>query len=209
MAADATRRIYVVRHGNTFDKGDIVRRVGGRTDLPLSVSGREQAERLAGHFKTNGIAFDKAFSSPLKRTMETAETILNAQGGNLRIETATFLKEIDYGPDENAPEQDVVRRIGEEAMRRWEAEAIPPPGWRVDTEGLVAAWASFLSEFANSEAQNILAVTSNGIARFLLSLPALKNPDAALKLRTAAYGIIRIGADGTPILEAWNLRPAE
>ncbi|HAY06935.1 MAG TPA: histidine phosphatase family protein, partial [Hyphomonas sp.] len=25
-------RLFVVRHGNTFDKGDTVTRVGGRTD---------------------------------------------------------------------------------------------------------------------------------------------------------------------------------
>ncbi|MFZ4686424.1 MAG: histidine phosphatase family protein [Hyphomonadaceae bacterium] len=36
-------RIFIVRHGNTFDKGDVVTRVGGRTDLPLSTSGSAQA----------------------------------------------------------------------------------------------------------------------------------------------------------------------
>ncbi|MBR9836035.1 MAG: histidine phosphatase family protein, partial [Alphaproteobacteria bacterium] len=28
------RPVYIVRHGNTFDKGDTVTRVGARTDLP-------------------------------------------------------------------------------------------------------------------------------------------------------------------------------
>ncbi|HAO37083.1 MAG TPA: histidine phosphatase family protein, partial [Hyphomonas sp.] len=36
-------RLIIVRHGNTFDKGDTVTRVGGRTDLPLSASGLAQA----------------------------------------------------------------------------------------------------------------------------------------------------------------------
>ncbi|MBU2582479.1 MAG: histidine phosphatase family protein [Alphaproteobacteria bacterium] len=207
MAAELGKRVYVVRHGNTFDKGDIVRRVGGRTDLALSVSGREQADRLAAHFMANGIVFDKAYSSPLKRTMETARSILTAQGGNLPIEPATFLREIDYGPDENAPEEDVVRRIGEDALQKWETDAIPPPGWLVDNDGLTAAWASFLEQMAGTNARNILAVTSNGIARFLLNLPTLNNPDATLKLRTAAYGVIRIGDTGTPLLEDWNIRP--
>ena len=43
-------RLFVVRHGNTFDTGDVVTRVGGRTDLPLSKSGKAQAEKLAAHF---------------------------------------------------------------------------------------------------------------------------------------------------------------
>ena len=42
--------IYIVRHGNTFDKGDVVTRVGARTDLGLSSSGQTQAEALAIHF---------------------------------------------------------------------------------------------------------------------------------------------------------------
>ena len=36
--------ILICRHCNTFDKGDIIRRVGARTHLPLSLSGRAQAE---------------------------------------------------------------------------------------------------------------------------------------------------------------------
>ena len=41
--------IYIVRHGNTFDKGDVVTRVGARTDLPLSRSGFAQAEALGAN----------------------------------------------------------------------------------------------------------------------------------------------------------------
>jgi len=45
-----TRQLFIVRHGNTFDPGDTVTRVGARTDLPLSSSGRAQADALARHF---------------------------------------------------------------------------------------------------------------------------------------------------------------
>ena len=37
-------RVYIVRHGNTFDRGDVILRVGGRTDIPLSTSGIDQAK---------------------------------------------------------------------------------------------------------------------------------------------------------------------
>ena len=48
------RKVYIVRHGNTFDKGDVVTRVGARTDLPLSSSGQTQAEQLAAYFHVAG-----------------------------------------------------------------------------------------------------------------------------------------------------------
>lgn len=65
-----TARLIIVRHGNTFDKGDVVTRVGGRTDIPLSVSGRAQAESLAGHFSATSL--DSARSGPLKRRSATS-----------------------------------------------------------------------------------------------------------------------------------------
>ena len=39
-------QLLIVRHGNTFETGETPRRVGLRTDLPLSSSGRKQANAL-------------------------------------------------------------------------------------------------------------------------------------------------------------------
>ena len=67
-------RVYIVRHGNTFDKGDVNLRVGGKTDLPLSSSGVAQATRLRKAFQD--IEFKSVYSSDLKRTKQTAEAIM-------------------------------------------------------------------------------------------------------------------------------------
>ncbi len=53
-------RLIILRHGNTFDTGDIPTRVGAHTDLSLSVSGRMQADALAAHFRDT--VFRAAFS---------------------------------------------------------------------------------------------------------------------------------------------------
>ena len=92
------RTLYIVRHGNTFNKGDTVTRVGARTDLPLSSSGQAQAEALADHFRP--IAFAQAIAGPLKRTRQTAEAILAEQAAPPELEIGNFLREIDYGPAE-------------------------------------------------------------------------------------------------------------
>ena len=67
-------RIVICRHGNTFDKGDVVTRVGARTDLPLSSSGRAQAEILAAELSEYN--FTHAYCSPLMRTQQTAMAII-------------------------------------------------------------------------------------------------------------------------------------
>jgi probable phosphoglycerate mutase len=196
-----TARLIIVRHGNTFDKGDVVTRVGGRTDLALSVSGRAQAEALARHFA--GIPFATARSGPLKRTRETASAILAAQSDPPELATELFLREIDYGPDENRPEDEVIARIGKPALDAWESEFVPPPGWRVDPAAISGNWQQLFADLRD-EAGAHLIVTSNGIARFALHAAAVRHPDP--KLLTGAYGVIELSG-GSLTVTAWNVRP--
>lgn len=64
-------RIVLVRHGATaWNEG---RRCLGRTDIPLSATGRAQAERLCAALR--GERFDRVFSSPLSRALETARLL--------------------------------------------------------------------------------------------------------------------------------------
>jgi broad specificity phosphatase PhoE len=197
-------RIYIVRHGNTFEKGDTVTRVGGRTDLPLSASGRVQAEALARHFAGQEIAFASARTGPLKRTRETAETILAVQAAPPDLLTELFLREIDYGPDENRPEADVVARIGRQALEDWERRSIPPKDWRVDPAALVGNWQELFSDL-RGEPGDHLVVTSNGVARFALAAAGAGREDA--KLATGAWGVIVLDPSGDAAVEAWGLRP--
>ncbi len=199
--------VYIVRHGNTFDPGDVVTRVGGRTDLDLSASGRQQADVLAEHFKVGDVVFDLAYCSPLKRTRQTAQAILSSQRIKA-VQTEPFLTEIDYGPDENRPEAEVVSRIGEDALADWEAKATPPPGWLVDPEKLTADWLEFFARFdePSGKADTVLVVTSNGIARFALSALGFEKNVASIKLSTGAYGHFCLRGNRADML-AWNVKP--
>lgn len=196
-----TARLIIVRHGNTFDKGDVVTRVGGRTDLPLSVSGCAQAESLARHFA--GATFATARSGPLKRTRETATAILGAQVNPPELLTDLFLREIDYGPDENRPEEEVIARIGKAALDAWERDFIPPPGWRVDPAALVGNWQQLFAELRDQPGDHLI-VTSNGIARFALTAAGARGHDG--KLATAAWGVIVLEGEIVRV-EGWNIRP--
>jgi probable phosphoglycerate mutase len=194
--------LYIVRHGNTFDQGDVVTRVGGRTDLPLSSSGRVQARALGEHL--SGTRFVTARSGPLRRTRETAAAILAGQPDAPELATELFLREIDYGPDENRPEDEVLARIGREALEAWERESIPPPGWRVDPAALIGNWQELFSDLKDLPGAH-LVVTSNGIARFAVAAAGGKRTDA--RLPTGAYGIVELGADGQAGVVDWGVRP--
>lgn len=199
-------RIVICRHGNSFDKGDVVTRIGARTDLPLSISGIDQARGLTKQFSsgTSGFEFKLAFCSSLLRTYQTADFILTSGHDVNSLDILKFLTEIDYGVDENKPEEQVVARLGRDAITLWDEKAIPPEGWDVNPEELIQSWKDFFARYMDHEG-DILVVTSNGIARFALDAVDEITTDAPRKLRTAAYGIIEI-ENGHSKLTAWDIR---
>ena len=198
-------RLFVVRHGNTFDAGDVVTRVGGRTDLPLSSSGRKQAGALAAHFAET--RFTAALASPLERTRATARAILGTRTDAPALLIRSFLREIDYGPDENQPEAAVTARLGDAALKAWDEDGTPPVGWIVDPAAIRAGWAALLKDIGTlAHEANILVVTSNGTARFLPDVVDAAPDGLDRKLKTGARGEIDVTSARAEI-KAWNQRP--
>lgn len=199
----------IVRHGNTFESDTTPRRIGARTDLPLTAEGVLQAKALGAYFAAQGWVFGRVLSSTLLRARQTAEAILADQPGANTVEEAEFLKEIDHGPDEDQPEAAVVERIGASALNMWEMRAKVPPGWIVEPEKRIAAWQDIFAAPPTNEPT--LLVTSNGAARFaLLADPALNNAAAgltSLKLPTGGYGVITRRSEDKLHLDAWAMRP--
>ena len=210
------RNLVVIRHGNTFAPGETPRRVGAGTDLPLVASGEAQARAAGVALAAAGLRPDRVLTGPLKRARQTAALLLEAFEASPAPELASFLDEIDHGPDENRPEAEVTARLGEAAIAAWDRSGIAPEGWTVRREERIAAWREAVAEASRAGPGTTLLVTSNGAARFvLLAFPQLAaGPDASaagdggLKLRTGAWGRIRVAPDGTPTLVEWNVRPA-
>lgn len=197
--------LVIVRHGNTFNAGEPPRRIGARTDLPLTAAGLAQAQALGELFRVQGLIFTRALVSPLLRTRQTVDAILAMQPSPPQIEPADFLREIDHGPDENRTEDEVLARIGKAALNAWDATGTPPPDWTVDADSRIAAWRALLETLQPASAPTLL-VTSNGAARFALkAMPHASLP--SLKLRTGSYGVIRRAADGKLEVPVWDRRP--
>lgn len=193
----------IVRHGNTFEAGEPPRRIGARTDLPLTASGLAQGHALGAHFAERGWRFARVLVSPLLRTRASAEAILAHLPGMPEPRPCDWLREIDHGPDEDRDEAAVLARIGPHALAAWDERAEAPPGWQVDAEARIAAWRAL---FASGQDGATLLVTSNGAARFALVAAGQAVP-AGMKLPTGAYGVIRKDAEGTLDVAEWGTRP--
>jgi 2,3-bisphosphoglycerate-dependent phosphoglycerate mutase len=203
-------RIIIARHGNTFGPGDTPTRVGARTDLGLVDSGRRQGEALGQHLVREDMKPAITYSAVLKRTRETAELALAAANLPLQVLTETMFNEIDYGPDENKTEAQVVGRIGGKAIDDWNKYATVPDGWSVDAAEIKSNWHNFSERCLRIHCgETVLVVTSNGIARFAPFITGDFDGFAAahdIKLSTGAVGVIE-HIDRRWQVTQWNVRP--
>lgn len=207
-----TIKFLIARHGNTFAAGDVVCRVG-TTDLPLVDSGLQQGRLLGTYLQQNNLIPDVIFTSRLKRAIQTAEQAQKAMGTDLPIETLSIFNEIDYGPDENRPEEEVIARLGKEALAAWESQAIVPDGWKVDPVDIIRNWLDFAARLHQEYAgKTCLVVTSNGIARFSPYLTgdfATFSAQHGIKIATGAVCVFenKKASEQWNCL-AWNIKPA-
>ena len=208
-------KILIARHGNTFAKGDTIRRVGAKTDIPLVASGIEQAKMLGHYLRENNIKLAAAFSGPLQRAKQTAmEALKNSGNDNVELIIDNSFNEIDYGDDDGKAEDEVVTRIGKEALIKWDKEAIVPNGWLVEPEKIIQDWQNFAQMVTEKyEDKTVLVVTSNGTARFAPYLTgdfdAFKNSHK-IKMATGAISSLLYDCDSNRwLVEYWNLKPKE
>jgi len=97
----APTRLVLARHGETEWSKD--GRHTGRTDIPLTDVGREQARRLGAALA--GRSFSRVVSSPLSRATETA----HLAGFGTGLEIDADLREWDYGIWEGRRRVDIAR----------------------------------------------------------------------------------------------------
>ena len=190
--------LFLLRHGATAWNAD--GRLQGRTDEPLSATGRAEVASWRLPEMTRGA---RILSSPLSRAAETAR-ILSDEG--TAPETDPRLIEMDFGAWEGQRLAD-LRARDPGGMERIEAMGwdMTPPGG----ESPRAVWARLrplLREIAAS-GRPVLAVAHKGVIRAILARAwgwdFLGKPPA--RLLPARLHRLRLRADGEPEIVALNL----
>ncbi len=187
------RRIYLARHGET--EWSVARRHTGRTDLPLTARGEDQAlrlgERLAGH------AFSIVLSSPLARAWRTCELA----GFGATAQPEPDLVEWDYGAYEGLTAHAIRTQKPD-----WELFRDGCPGGESITA--VAARADrVLARIALPADGDALLFGSGHILRILAARWLGLDPSAGryLYLGTATLSVLGFhdGPDD-PVIHLWN-----
>ena len=180
---------YLIRHGVT--EWNAENRMCGRSDIPLSEAGRQQAEVLAKRLKL--IPLEALYSSPLKRALETARLISELTG--LQPILDERLVELDYGEWEGKLLADILRNEPA-TYRAWDADPaqLAPPGGE---SGLAAQQriVSFLDSLAGKHPQgHVLVVSHKTVCRLAICHVLGMSPSEyrrRLILSNAALSIIQ------------------
>jgi probable phosphoglycerate mutase len=185
------RRIVLVRHGETDWS-----RVGkhtGRTDVPLTDTGRAQAREVAGLL--DGWAFDAVYVSPLGRARDTLALL----GRTEAVTVLDDLREWDYGDDEGRTTPEI-----RESRPGWTVWGEGPAGGEtaLDVAGRVAR---VLLQAARHEG-DVLVVAHGHVLRVLvarwLGLPPTDGALFALDPATVSV----LGREREqPVIERWNV----
>ena len=105
-------KVILVRHGETdWNKNA---RFQGQTDVPLSETGKEQAEKVGQRLA--GEKISAIYSSDLSRAFETALAISRHHG--LKIEKLKALREINFGQWEGMSRQIILDEHGD-LYQKW------------------------------------------------------------------------------------------
>lgn len=200
MSPARITRLLVIRHGETLWNRE--GRIQGHIDIPLSLLGRLQAERLADALRDETI--DAVYSSDLQRAQQTAAGL--ALGRPLEVQASVALRERHFGAFEGLTWEEIHARDADSAAR-WKRRE---PDFRVGGgESLVELQARCIGELTRIAQQHPggqIAVVAHGGVLDCFYRAAVGLPLAASRSWVLGNASINrlLFADGQFSLIGWN-----
>ncbi len=122
------RKLVLLRHGESDWNRE--NRFTGWTDVDLSPQGIAEARAAGKLLKSEGYAFDVAYTSVLRRAIRTLWIALDELGQMwLPVEKSWRLNERHYGALQGLNKAEMAAKFGEEQVLAWRRSYdTPPPG---------------------------------------------------------------------------------
>jgi 2,3-bisphosphoglycerate-dependent phosphoglycerate mutase len=122
------RLLVLVRHGES--EWNLTNLFTGWKDVDLTENGVKEARNAGRKLKAQGIRFDIAFTSALKRAQRTLDLLLEEMGQtSIPVIKNLALNERDYGDLSGLNKDDARKKWGEEQVHVWRRSYdVPPPG---------------------------------------------------------------------------------
>jgi 2,3-bisphosphoglycerate-dependent phosphoglycerate mutase len=195
------RLLVLVRHGQS--EWNLKNLFTGWRDVDLTDKGIAEARTAGRKLKAQGIAFDVAFTSALKRAQNTLKLVLEEMGQpNIPVIADLALNERDYGDLSGLNKDDARAKWGEEQVHIWRRSYdVAPPGGESLKDTLARTLPYYVQEILPRVIRGervIVSAHGNSLRALIMVLDRL-TPDQIVKreLATGVPLIYRLNADST------------
>ena len=195
------RLLVLVRHGQS--EWNLKNLFTGWKDVDLTEAGVAEARAAGRKLKAQGLGFDVAYTSALKRAQRTLDLILEEMGqSGIPIVRDQALNERDYGDLVGLNKDDARKKWGEEQVLIWRRSYdVPPPGGESLKDTVARALPYFVQEILPRvlRGDRVLVSAHGNSLRALIMVLERLTPAAILKreLATGVPIVYRLNADST------------
>ncbi len=195
------RLLVLVRHGQS--EWNLKNLFTGWKDVDLTDQGMNEAREAGRKLKAQGLNFDVAFTSALKRAQRTLDLILTEMGTpGIPIMRDQALNERDYGDLVGMNKDDARKKWGDEQVLKWRRSYdIQPPGGESLKDTVARTLPYFIQEILPRVLRGertIVAAHGNSLRALVMVLERM-SPEQILKreLATGVPIVYRLNADST------------
>src|SRR5437764_6326357 len=199
---DMTDRLLVlVRHGQS--EWNLQNLFTGWRDVDLSAQGVAEARAAGRKLKAQGITFDVAFTSALKRAHRTLDLVVEEMGQRkLPVLADQALNERDYGDLVGLNKDDARKRWGDEQVHIWRRSYdVAPPGGESLRDTAARVLPYYIQEIQPRvlRGERVLVSAHGNSLRALVMVLDRHTTESILKLNldTGVPMIYRLNADST------------
>jgi 2,3-bisphosphoglycerate-dependent phosphoglycerate mutase len=195
------RVLVLVRHGQS--DWNLKNLFTGWRDVDLTEKGVTEAREAGRKLKAQGIKFDVAFTSALKRAQRTLDLMLTELDQTaIPIFRDQALNERDYGDLVGLNKDDARKKWGEEQVHIWRRSYdVAPPGGESLKDTLARALPYYVTDILPRvlRGERVLVAAHGNSLRALVMVLDKHTPDSITKLNldTGVPMIYRLNADST------------
>ncbi|HMK80099.1 MAG TPA: 2,3-bisphosphoglycerate-dependent phosphoglycerate mutase [Xanthobacteraceae bacterium] len=194
------RLLVLVRHGQS--EWNLKNLFTGWRDVDLTEAGVAEARAAGRKLKAQGLKFDCAYTSALKRAQRTLDLMLEEMGETVPIVRDQALNERDYGDLVGLNKDDARKKWGDEQVLIWRRSYdVQPPGGESLKDTVARALPYFVQEILPRVLRGertLVSAHGNSLRALIMVLERL-TPDQILKreLGTGVPIIYHLNADST------------
>jgi len=195
------RLLVLVRHGQS--DWNLKNLFTGWRDVDLTEKGVAEAREAGRKLKAQGIKFDVAFTSALKRAQRTLDLMLTELGQTaIPVFRDQALNERDYGDLVGLNKDDARKKWGEEQVHLWRRSYdVAPPGGESLRDTAARVLPYYITEILPRvlRGDRVLVAAHGNSLRALVMVLDKHTPETItqLNLETGVPMVYRLNADST------------